>query len=1028
DPLDGVRKAHLVNTAHRIRAYVGDDGGVVLASSSDASSRVSLRVERGRPGRALVRTPALDGAAVKMESAGIEQRFSNEDDGIEHTIVINEDAQDVLDDDGNIALRVLVGGMTPSVRDYDDVVFESPKGTSLRYSGLRVFDAAGVQQTAWFDVEDGTVVIHAALDDTASFPITIDPLATAPYTTLTTPYASADFASAMAIGDFNHDGVQDLIIGADTASTSGLLTHNGATTQLLGVSGSGLGTSSWHDEGASNSAGCGAAVAAGDVDGVNGDDVLLSCPGLSQVRVFFNNGTNVQVGAASKTIPITGLVGKQSVVAAHLKGTSRAQVVVAQEGALKVYDYNGTAFTNVRTVAISAAAIPNIRMIHVANTGEDDIVVESGRVLSVFKSDSVTYLQSTPVVGGAGSSLDFSAQTAITFAPVDDANVGRDDLIIGIPNASSNAGQVKIMKNNSGSSYTLSGAVIIGAASEHLGSSVYGVDLDGDAHGDIVMCGTGLNAGKGGCRVFPGAPTSIVAEGLDRVNQATLVPGTGITGAGDAPVIAGDFSKQGALDVVLPIAAQNKLMAFDGTPAMTRATNKTPLLADAHNVNENYGMVVVLADIDQDGIDDIIVGAPGFDNALGGVGSDGAVFAFKGGTTFSGTPSWSQHAVAPGDGRFGSAIAVGRFLGASLPPVVAVSAPNESFPGDPASSGRVRLFQAPTSGFPTSDGTEVVHVSGGFAGDQLGTTLANAGTVATSTLGGEALAIGAPQATKTPPSHDGGYVRIYVPTTPGAGSIALTSNVRGLDHGCQQGMGSSIADVGNVDGDAISADDLLLGAQLCHTPDDGGNAFLLTSSGGGAPTFSSWTFNVATAAAKLGQTVAGLGDTNGDGHPDFAVAAPGMDSSSGRIYVFNGVSSGLPSTTASTTVAPGLAGSAGYSMATAAVKNGAVVGHDINGDGLMDLMEGEPFYTGASSHEGMVEIFTGHSGVLDNQSKKQLLGTCANCDFGISVALGNLGCTSTTSCSGTKDAYADALIGEPGLSSEGEAIVYPGQW
>jgi hypothetical protein len=79
--------------------------------------------------------------------------------------------------------------------------------------------------------------------------------------------------------------------------------------------------------------------------------------------------------------------------------------------------------------------------------------------------------------------------------------------------------------------------------------------------------------------------------------------------------------------------------------------------------------------------------------------------------------------------------------------------------------------------------------------------------------------------------------------------------------------------------------------------------------------------NITSTDADFGRIVAAGGDVNGDGYTELLVAAP----ASGKVYVFDGSSTGLPNTATST-----LSGTGGFGT--------AVTGGDINGDGYSDVV------------------------------------------------------------------------------------------
>jgi hypothetical protein len=154
---------------------------------------------------------------------------------------------------------------------------------------------------------------------------------------------------------------------------------------------------------------------------------------------------------------------------------------------------------------------------------------------------------------------------------------------------------------------------------------------------------------------------------------------------------------------------------------------------------------------------------------------------------------------------------------------------------------------------------------------------------------------------------------------------------------------------------------------------------------------------------RLGQVVAGLGDINGDGRPDFAVSAPFLNTttggtSAGGVFVFFGKDT-WPSTI-TMAAAPGCTADICFHGAVAGAQLGtAVTSADFDGDGALDIVMGAPL----QSTGGRVYVVLGGShlssvatGTVFNMSSTPTVGvdgfvvdpptTTANQFFGITLA------------------------------------------
>lgn len=174
-------------------------------------------------------------------------------------------------------------------------------------------------------------------------------------------------------------------------------------------------------------------------------------------------------------------------------------------------------------------------------------------------------------------------------------------------------------------------------------------------------------------------------------------------------------------------------------------------------------------------------------------------------------------------------------------------------------------------------------------------------------------------------------------------------------------FGSAIASVGDVNGDGIP--DLLVGAPLQNVGGnaDQGQAYVISGANG----VLLLTLNDPTpqAAAKFGSAVAGAGDVNNDGKPDFLVGAPEQnvgpcqlgDTSGcgvGQAFVFSGLDGSLLLTLNRPNPKPSWFGA---SVASAG---------DLNGDSVQDFIVGAPGEAIGVFTAGQVFVFSGATGNL----------------------------------------------------------------
>jgi hypothetical protein len=319
---------------------------------------------------------------------------------------------------------------------------------------------------------------------------------------------------------------------------------------------------------------------------------------------------------------------------------------------------------------------------------------------------------------------------------------------------------------------------------------------------------------------------------------------------------------------------------------------------------------------------------------------------------------------------------------------LAVGVPNRSM-----STGRVLVYPSAGAGYAatpslTLDGRDGINAVYGHA-------LSSAGDV--NGDGYVDLAVGAYRA-----SSGLGRVYLYAGGASGLGATPATT-INGRD-GADGDFGVSVAGVGDVNGDGYA--DVVAGASTASRLTGRAHAFLGSATGLSTTPATSWT-GPDGPDGLFGNAVAGAGDVNGDGYADVLVAAASALTATGRVYLYLGSATGLPTAAATVLTGPdGTLSNFGVSIASAG---------DINGDGYADVVVGADR---VGSLAGRVYLYLGGPSGLSTTPSATLMG--------LTGVDGNLGAAVLGVGDLNHDGYAEIAAYSYNTTLGGRVRVYAG--
>jgi len=809
--------------------------------------------------------------------------------------------------------------------------------------------------------------------------------------------ASGDYSgrSVSSAGDVNGDGIDDLIIGAYLADSTGTdagksyVVFGKSTSFLASLELSNLGVSDGfviNGAGASDRAGISVA-SAGDVNNDGIDDLII---GADQA----DPGGNTNAGAGYVVFGKAGF------------GTS---VELSNLGVGDGFVVNGAAAGDRTGVSVDGIGDVN-------GDGIDDFIIgarygdpggnsNAGASYVVFGS-SAGFATSVDLAGLDGSDgfvingIDSLDQSGRAVSGAGDVNGdGIDDFIVGALYADPNGGQ-------SGESYVVfgkstgfapslelsdlsgnsNGFVIKGiAGDDRLGVSVSGAgDVSGDGIDDLVVSAFRAdpngNSDAGESYVVFGRTyfsSSLELSSLNGSNGFALNGIDGSDSSGRSVSGAGDVNGDGVDDLIIGAieadpngnsSGESYVVFGNAAPKLDLNSNVNAVLGFVLNgidSGDNSGRSVSSAgDVNGDGLDDLIIGADRA-NPNGNFRAGESYVVFANSSEFAasldlssldGSNGFVINGIDGGDNSGRSVSSAGDVNGDGIDDLIIgayLADPNGN-----SDAGESYVVFGNASGFAASldlsnlDGNNGFVLNGVDNNDRSGRSVSGAGDVNSDGL--DDLIIGATEANANGNSFAGESYVVFGNASGFAASLNLSdingSNgfvLDGIDSGDRSGF--SVNSAGDINGDGI--DDIIISAY--RAGNSSGESYVVFGNASGFAASldlsnldgnDGFVLNGIDSVDFAGYSVSGAGDVNGDGVDDLIIGArsadPNGNNGAGESYVVFGNASGF----AASLALSNLDGNDGFVLNGIDSNDASGVSvssaGDVNGDGIDDLIIG----------------------------------------------------------------------------------------
>ncbi|HMQ69600.1 MAG TPA: integrin alpha [Ignavibacteria bacterium] len=663
-----------------------------------------------------------------------------------------------------------------------------------------------------------------------------------------------------------------------------------------------------------------------------------------QRKIFNGQGTNNQFGFSVNSAGDVNGDGYDDIVVGAYAFTSNT-------GKAYLF-FGGTNMNTVPDLVLTGVSTGNYLGWSVASAGDlnadgyDDFVFgadgynsDQGRAYVFFGG---ALINNTPDLVMTGETTGSRFGTSVRNAG-DVNGDGFTDLIIGALGYSSQKGKAYIYYGGINPD-TIADITIVGEANlNYFGGSVSSAgDFNGDGYGDFIIGAYGYSGNTGRAYLYYGSASP------DTTADMIMTGPSAVSYFGYSVAFAGDVNGDGFSDLIAGAYGYSSLTGsayiyFGGVSP----DNTEDVIFNAEAAGNYFGISAASAgDLNGDGFDDVVIGASRY------LSSFGRTYVYFGGALMNNVADMVMTGEAAAS-YFGVSVASAGDINGDGYPELIVGANGYS-----STTGRVYMYDY----FMKNDLTYDNALTGAATGDLFGFSVSSAGDV--NGDGYSDVIVGAPYNDAAGSSAGRAYIYFGGAIMDNAADVVMTGD------SVNSYFGYSVSDAGDVNGDGYG--DVIIGA--FNRGNFNGRAYVFL--GGSAMDNAADIVMTGSGGERLGSSVSGAGDVNGDGFSDVIIGANSYSSAYGRAYLYFG---GL---TMNNVVDFTLTGqNAGDSFGTDVADAG-----DVNGDGYGDILVSAPYNDEAATDAGKIYVYFGNV-TMNSNNKITMTGEgISNSYFGATLS------------------------------------------